>query len=98
MAGVDGEITYVHGSVADLASQVGTYAAQLMEIHDDVLNRTQAIQEFFTGVAASQFHATQMQILHGLDGLIQTVMTHGTKIGESNDLAHALDVNLGTTF
>jgi len=98
MAGMSGDITYVHGGVADLSSQVGTTAARLMEIHDDVLNKTQALQEFFEGEAGTAFHARQVQILKGLDALIQTVMTHGSKIMESSELAHALDVNIGAGF
>jgi uncharacterized protein YukE len=92
------DITYVHGAIGDLSAQVGTTAARLMEIHDDVLNKTQALQEFFEGEAGTAFNARQIQILKGLDGLIQVVMTHGSKIGESSELAHALDVNIGAGF
>ena len=38
-----------HGAVADFASDVGTRAAQLMEIHDDIQQRTSAIADFFEG-------------------------------------------------
>jgi uncharacterized protein YukE len=69
-----------------------------MEIHDDVMSKTNALQPFFEGEAGSQFNARQMQILKGLDGLIQVVMTHGSKIMESSELAHALDVNIGAGF
>lgn len=93
-----GDITYVHGGVADLSSQVGTTAARLMEIHDDVLKKTNTLQPFFEGEAGTQFNLRQMQILKGLDGLIQVVMTHGSKIMESTELAHALDVNIGAGF
>lgn len=93
-----GDIKYVHGAVADLASQVGNTAARLMEIHDDVLSKTTALQPFFEGEAGTQFHNRQVQILKGLDGLIQIVMTHGSKILESSELAHALDVNIGAGF
>ena len=40
-------ITYNHGGVADFASDVGTRSAKLMEIHDDVLQRTNAVADFF---------------------------------------------------
>jgi uncharacterized protein YukE len=95
---MSGDITYVHGAIADLSSTVGNTAAQLMEIHDDVLSKTQALQDFFKGEAGTAFNARQTQILKGLDGLIQTVMTHGSKIMESTELAHALDVNIGAGF
>jgi len=93
-----GDITYDHGGVADLSSAVGQTAARLMEIHDDVLNKTNALAPYFEGVAGGQFHNRQVQILKGLDGLIQIVMTHGSKISESSELAHALDVNIGAGF
>ena len=93
-----GDITYVHGAVADLASQVGTSAARLMEIHDQVMQKTSALQEFFKGEAGTAFNMRTMQALKGLDGLIQVMMTHGAKIGESSELAHALDVNIGAGF
>jgi uncharacterized protein YukE len=95
---MSGDITYVHGGVADLSQQVGTTAARLMEIHDDVLNKTNALQPFFEGEAGTQFNARQVQILKGLEGLIQVVMTHGSKIMESSHLAHALDVNIAAAF
>ena len=95
---MSGDITYVHGGVAELSSQVGTTAAQLMEIHDQVLNETTQLQPFFEGEAGTAFNARQMQILKGLNGLIQIVQTHGSKILESSELAHALDVNIGAGF
>ena len=48
-------ITYNHGGVADFASDVGSRSAQLMEIHDDILQRTNAIADFFQGSAAASF-------------------------------------------
>ena len=48
---LSGDITYVHGGVADLSSQVGTTAARLMEIHDDVMKKTNTLQPFFEGEA-----------------------------------------------
>ena len=64
---MSGDITYVHGGVAELSSQVGTTAAQLMEIHDQVLNETTQLQPFFEGEAGTAFNARQMQILKGLN-------------------------------
>ncbi len=95
---MSGDITYVHGAIADLSSTVGNTAAQLMAIHDDVLNKTQALQDFFRGEAGTAFNARQIQILQGLQGLIEVVTTHGSKIMESTQLAHALDVNIGAGF
>ena len=44
-------ITYNHGGVADFASDVGARSAQLMQIHDDIAQRTNAIDaiEFVKG-------------------------------------------------
>ena len=59
-------ITYNHGGVADFASDVGSRSAQLMEIHDDILQRTNAIADFFQGSAAASFHEAQVQMLQGM--------------------------------
>lgn len=91
-------ITYEHGSVADFASDVGARSAQLMEIHDDILHRTNAIAEFFQGSAASNFHDAQVQMLHGLQGLIETMNQHGQTISSVNESAHQTDVMMGNLF
>lgn len=91
-------ITYDHGAVADFAADVGTRAAQLMEIHDDIRQRTNAIADFFQGSAATAFHEAQMQMLHGLQGLIQTVSRHGQTIGSVNESAHSTDLHMSNLF
>lgn len=91
-------ITYNHGAVADFASDVGSRAAQLMEIHDDIQQRTNAIADFFQGAAATSFHEAQMQMLHGLQGLIQTVSQHGQTISSVNEGAHSTDMQMSNLF
>lgn len=91
-------ITYNHGAVADFASEVGSRSAQLMEIHDDVSQRTNAIADFFQGTAAGAFHDAQVQMLHGLQGLIDTMNRHGQTIGSVNDSAHQTDIMMGNLF
>ena len=91
-------ITYNHGGVADFASDVGTRSAQLMEIHDDVLQRTNAVADFFQGAAATALRESQMQMLQGLQGLIQTMNQHGQTIGSVNESAHHTDVMMGNLF
>ncbi len=91
-------ITYNHGGVADFASDVGTRSAQLLEIHDDVLQRTNAVADFFQGAAATAFRESQMQMLQGLQGLIQTMNQHGQTIGSVNESAHHTDVMMGNLF
>lgn len=91
-------ITYNHGGVADFASDVGTRSAQLMEIHDDILQRTNSIADFFQGSAATSFHEAQLQMLHGLRGLVETMNTHGRTISNVNESAHQTDVMMGNLF
>ncbi|MCH9720440.1 MAG: WXG100 family type VII secretion target [Actinomycetia bacterium] len=91
-------ITYHHGGVADFASDVGTRSAQLMEIHDDIMQRTNAVADFFQGAAATSFHESQMQMLRGLQGLIQTMNQHGQTISSVNASAHQTDVMMGNLF
>ncbi|WP_059014821.1 WXG100 family type VII secretion target [Mycobacterium sp. M26] len=91
-------ITYNHGGVADFASEVGSRSAQLMEIHDDIQQRTNAIADFFQGTAATSFHEAQMQMLQGLQGLIETMNQHGSTISSVNDSAHQTDVMMGNLF
>ncbi|BBZ78835.1 ESAT-6-like protein EsxC [Mycolicibacterium anyangense] len=91
-------ITYNHGGVADFASEVGSRSAQLMEIHDDIQQRTNAIADFFQGSAATSFHEAQMQMLQGLQGLIETMNQHGSTISSVNDSAHQTDLMMGNLF
>ena len=95
---MSGNITYNHGGVADFASDVGSRSAQLMEIHGDILHRTNAIADFFQGSAATSFHEAQTQMLHGLQGLIETMNTHGQTISSVNESAHQTDVMMGNLF
>jgi uncharacterized protein YukE len=91
-------ITYNHGGVADFASEVATRSSQLMEIHDDILQRTNAIADFFQGQAATTFHDAPMQMLKGLEGLIQTMNNHGSVINNTNESAHNTDILMGQGF
>ena len=91
-------ITYNHAGVADFASDVGARSAQLMEIHDDILHRTNAVADFFQGNAATSFHEAQAQMLQGLQGLIETMNHHGQTISSVNDSAHQTDLMMGNLF
>ncbi len=92
------DITYNHGCVADFASDVGARSGQLMEIHDDIAQRTNAIADFFQGTAATAFQEAQAQMLGGLQGLIETMNRHGRTISSVNDSAHQTDVMMGNLF
>lgn len=91
-------ITYNHGAVADFASDVTSRSAQLTEIHDDILQRTNAIADFFQGAAAASFHEAQLQMLHGLDGLIQTMNQHGHTIESVRAAAQNTDQMISQIF
>lgn len=92
------QITYNHGMVSELASDVGQNAAQLMEMHDDIQQRTNAIAEFFSGKAGTAFHEAQMQMLQGFEGLIQTVSQHGHTIQSVNEGAAMTDSMMAQGF
>lgn len=92
------QITYNHGAVADLASNVGSSARQLAEIHADVAQLTQALSEYFMGRGATSFFDAQQQALHGLEGLIQTVAQHGQTVTDVHQSAINTDALIGQGF
>jgi uncharacterized protein YukE len=81
------QITYNHAVVSGLTGDIATQAAQLMEIHDDVLHITQSLAEFFQGQGATSFFDAQQQMLHGLQDMIQTVSLHGHTVGNVHEAA-----------
>ena len=91
-------IVYNHGAVIGFASEIGTQAAQLMEIHADVLHMTQALGDFFQGHGATAFFDAQQQMLHGLEDLIQTVSRHGHTVHNVDEMAQATDAQMGNLF
>jgi WXG100 family type VII secretion target len=93
-----GQITYNHGAVADLASNVGSSAGQLAEIHGDIAQLTQALAEYFMGRGATSFFDAQQQALHGLEGLIQTVSRHGQTVTDVHHNAINTDTLIGQGF
>lgn len=93
-----GHIQYDHGAVDDLASGVGNNAAVLMEHHEDIKQRTEQIAGFFHGQAHAAFHEAQLQMLRGLEGLIETVAQHGQTIHTVNAQAHATDLSSANFF
>lgn len=48
-------IVYNHAAVSGLTGDIASQAAQLMEIHDDVLHITQSLADFFQGHGATTF-------------------------------------------
>ncbi|WAJ45200.1 WXG100 family type VII secretion target [Mycobacterium sp. Aquia_216] len=92
------QITYNHAAVSGLTGDIATQAAQLMEIHDDVLHITQSLTEFFQGHGATAFFDAQQQMLHGLQDMIQTVSLHGHTVNTVHDNVLTTDQNIGTFF
>ncbi|AKN15713.1 WXG100 family type VII secretion target [Mycobacterium haemophilum] len=92
------QITYNYAAVGAFASDVGQRAAQLMEIHQDILQRTQAMADYFRGKGALTFFDAQQQMLHGLEGLIQTVSRHGQVVNNTMDSAQATDADIAQGF
>ena len=91
-------ITYNLGAVHGFAADTGSRAAQLMEIHADILQRTNALAEFFSGHGATGFFDAQAQMLHGLEGLIATVSRHGSTVNNVADSAAATDQQIAGLF
>ncbi|WP_343600542.1 WXG100 family type VII secretion target [Mycobacterium sp.] len=91
-------ITYNYGAVTGFASDVASRAAQLMEIHDDIAQRTRALTDFFQGSGATAFFDAQQQMLHGLDGLIQTISQHGHVVNNTAESAQATDLAISQAF
>jgi uncharacterized protein YukE len=91
-------ITYNPGAVADFATDVGSRAGQLHAIHEDVSNKTNALQEFFMGHGASGFFDAQYQMLSGLQGLIDTVRQHGQTTSHVLDAAIQTDQSINGLF
>lgn len=91
-------IVYNHAAVSALSDDIGSQSAQLMEIHGDLFQMTQALAEFFQGHGATAFFDAQQQMLNGLEDLIRTVSLHGHTVQNVHeDVVHA-DYQLGTLF
>jgi uncharacterized protein YukE len=92
------EIVYNHGAVTGLASDVASQAGQLMEIHQDVHQLTQALADFFLGHGATAFFDAQRQMLSGLEDLIQIVSQHSHTINNVDANALATDLQTQSFF
>jgi WXG100 family type VII secretion target len=92
------EITYSYAAIDAFASDMGQRAAQLMEIRQDILERTQALADYFMGKGATAFFDAQQQMLHGLEGLIHTVSQHQRAVNNTAESAAATDHNMQLGF
>jgi WXG100 family type VII secretion target len=92
------EITYNYGAIGAFAADVGQQAAQLMEIHQDILQRTNALGDYFLGKGATAFFDAQQQMLHGLESLAQHVVQHHDVVHNTMDSAAAMDQNVQSFF
>jgi WXG100 family type VII secretion target len=92
------EITYNYAAIGDFASDVGQRAAQLMEIHQDILQRTQALADYFMGKGATAFFDAQQQMLGGLENLAQHVSQQQQVVTNTAESAHATDMHIQQGF
>lgn len=95
---MDGQITYNPGAVMGVSSDMVNQAGQLTEIHSDVTQKTGALAEFFQGQGATGFFDAQHQMLSGLQGLIDTVHSHGSTVSDVAHSAIATDSSLANLF
>ena len=91
---MSGDITYVHGGVAELSSQVGTTAAQLMEIHDQVLNETTSCS-LLRGRGRNRVQRPADADPQGSQRPDPDRADPRLQDPGVSELAHALDVNIG---
>ncbi len=91
-------ITYNPGAIAEFASDVGSRAGQLNEIHSDVSRRTNELGEFFRGHGATEFFDLQHQMLTGLQGLIETIHNHGLRTTQVLEGAMSTDAAIPGVF
>lgn len=92
------EITYNYAAIGAFAADVGQQASQLMEIHQDILQRTNALAEYFLGKGATAFFDAQQQMLHGLESLAQHVVQHHDVVHNAMDSAAVMDRNVQSFF
>lgn len=91
-------ITYNPAAVADQAQGVIGHAATLDQIHGDAHQLTQALTEHFAGHGATGYFEAQAQMLSGLQGLIETISSHGSTIGSVLDGALQTDQTINSLF
>lgn len=92
------QITYNHGIVAGVSSDMINQAGQLTEIESDASQKTGALAEFFQGKGATGFFDAQHQMLSGFKDLIDTVQSHGHTVGNVGQSAIATDNSLPNLF
>lgn len=96
--GTTNTVTYDHGSVDGFGGFVNARASMLMDIHNDIKTRTDALAEFFAGKGATGFFEAQALMLSGLMGLAETVAQHGNVVHKVNDSAMATDEQIFNLF
>jgi WXG100 family type VII secretion target len=92
------EITYHYAAIGAFASDTGQRAAQLMEIHEDIRQRTQALADYFLGRGATAFFDAQQQMLSGLQNLAQHITEQQRVVNSTAESAHATDIHIQNGF
>jgi WXG100 family type VII secretion target len=92
------EITYNYGVIDGMSEDTAQRAAHLMEIHQDILQRTQALGDYFLGKGATAYFDAQRQMLDGLENLAHHITQHHQVINNTMASAHATDASVQSFF
>jgi uncharacterized protein YukE len=92
------EITYHFGTIGTFSSDTAQRAAHLMEIHQDILQRTQALGDYFLGKGATAYFDAQRQMLDGLENLAHHITQHHQVVDRTMESALATDASVQSFF
>ncbi|MCT7372137.1 WXG100 family type VII secretion target [Mycolicibacterium llatzerense] len=91
-------VSYKDGVVQGVGSDMTNQGGQLHEIHQDTLQKTGALAEYFAGEGATGYFDAQHQMLAGLQGLAETVSTHGQTVHHIHNSAKETDRSMTRLF
>jgi WXG100 family type VII secretion target len=92
------EITYNYATIGAFSSDTAQRAAHLMEIHQDILQRTQALADYFLGKGATAYFDAQKQMLDGLENLAQHITQHHEVVNSAMESAQVTDASVQGFF
>jgi len=92
------EITYNYAAIGAFSSDTAQRAAHLMEIHQDILQRTQALADYFLGKGATAYFDAQRQMLDGLENLAHHITQHHQVVNGTMESAQVTDANVQSFF
>ena len=92
------EITYHYATIGGMSSDTAQRAAHLMEIHQDILQRTQALADYFLGKGATAYFDAQKQMLDGLENLAHHITQHHQVMDATMESAQVADASVQSFF